>query len=185
MADVTRKTNLNSRLFARAVALICALTCSQATTAASPPAARALSMEEKVAASDYIIIGKVIRIICREYDPARHRVRDFEDARCNDGWSKSTDWIIEADALLCSKAPPDPHVLLRVTPATELRTVGRQRQHYEGKKMIFFLRRALVTRRDGSTIEALRFARGRRIVFPQPLSTLHTLAPALETLCPP
>ncbi len=142
-------------------------------------------MEEKVAASDYVIIGKVIRIICREYDPARHRMRDIEDGRCNDGWSKSTDWIIEADALLCGKAPPDPHVLLRITPATELRTVGRQRRHYEGKKMIFFLRRALVTRRDGSTSEALRFAQGRRIAFPQPLSTLHTLAPALEKLCPP
>ena len=65
-------------------------------------------MDEKVVASDYIIIGKVIRVICREYDQRGHRVLDIEGDRCNDGWSKSTDWVLEADVLLCSKAPPDP-----------------------------------------------------------------------------
>jgi len=133
-----------------------------------------------VLASDYIVTGIVIRIICREYDPAHHRVLDVEDARCNDNWSKSTDWVIEAENLLCRKRPPDPHVLLRITPSTQLRTVGRQRRHYAGKKMIFFLRRALVSMRDGSTVEALRFAKGRRTVFPQPLSTLEKLLPALN-----
>ena len=151
---------------------------------ASPVAAQPLSQEEKVLASDYIVTGAVIRVICREYDPAHHRVLDVEDARCNDSWSKSTDWVIEAENLLCRKAPPDPHVLLRITPSTQLPTVGRQRRHYVGKKMIFFLRRARVTRHDGSTVEALRFAKGRRIVFPQPISTLDRLLPALNKLCP-
>ena len=144
-----------------------------------------MSIDEKVIASDYVIVGKVIRIICRQYDTARRRVIDIEDDRCNDEWSKSTDWVIEADALLCGKAPPDPHVLLRITPATELRTVGRQRRHYLGNKMIFFLGRIPATRRAGTTVEALSFARGRRIAFPQALSTLDKLTPALNKHCPP
>ena len=142
-------------------------------------------MDEKVVASDYIIIGKVIRVICREHDQSGHRVLDIEGDRCNDGWSKSTDWVLEADVLLCSKAPPDPYVLLRITPSTELPTVGRQRRHYQGKKMIFFLRRARLVQRDGSEVESLRFAEGRRVAFPQPLSTLDKLAPALRKHCAP
>ena len=179
-----QNASLNPIYLGCAALLLCAL-CPPRLLAASPSAAGSLSIEEKVVASDYIIVGKVIRIICREYDASRHRVLDVEDHRCNDGWSKSTDWVIEADALLCSKAPPDPDVLLRITPATQLRTLGRQRRHYAEKKMIFFLRRAQVVRRDGSAVEALRFARGRRIAFPQPLSTLEKLAPALKKHCPP
>jgi len=164
--------------------MLCAL-CMAHAVATSPPAAKSLSMDEKVIASDYVIIGKVVRVICREYDKRRHRVLDIEDDRCNDSWSKGTDWVIEAEALLCSKALPDPHVLLRITPSTELPTVGRQRRHYEGKKMIFFLRSARVIRRDGSAVDALRFAKGRRVAFPQPLSTLEKLAPALKKHCAP
>jgi len=177
-------TSMKSKLFHPAVCLICAGWISLGAAGASGSAAQPLSQEEKVLASDYIVTGTVIRILCREYDPAHHRVLDVEDARCNDSWSKSTDWVIEAENLLCRKRPPDPHVLLRITPSTQLRTVGRQRRHYAGKKMIFFLRRALVSMRDGSTVEALRFAKGRRTVFPQPLSTLERLLPALNKHCP-
>ena len=184
MHCAAQKTFLSSIYLGCAALLLYAL-CPAKLLAASPSAAGPLSIEEKVTASDYIIVGKVIRIICREYDASRHRVLDIEDGRCNDGWAKSTDWVIEADALLCRKAPPDPNVLLRITPATQLRTVGRQRRHYAGKKMIFFLRRAQVIRRDGSAVEALRFAGGRRIAYPQPLSTLEQLAPALKKHCPP
>lgn len=175
---------MNSRTFHPTLYLVCAASLALGAAGAPPVAAQPLSQEEKVLASDYIVTGAVIRVICREYDPAHHRVLDVEDARCNDSWSKSTDWVIEAENLLCRKAPPDPHVLLRITPSTQLPTVGRQRQHYVGKKMIFFLRRARVTRRDGSTVEALRFAKGRRIAFPQPISTLDQLLPALNKLCP-
>jgi len=175
---------MNSRTFHPTLYLVCAASLALGAAGAPPVAAQPLSQEEKVLASDYIVTGAVIRVICREYDPAHHRVLDVEDARCNDSWSKSTDWVIEAENLLCRKAPPDPHVLLRITPSTQLPTVGRQRQHYVGKKMIFFLRRAQVTRRDGSTVEALRFAKGRRIAFPQPISTLDELLPALNKLCP-
>ena len=175
---------MNSRTFHPTLSLVCAASLALGAAGASPVAEQPLSQEEKVQASDYIVTGAVIRIICREYDPAHHRVLDVEDARCDDSWSKSTDWVIEAENLLCRKAPPDPHVLLRITPSTQLPTVGRQRQHYVGKKMIFFLRRALVTRHDGSTVEALRFAEGRRIAFPQPISTLDRLLPALNKLCP-
>lgn len=175
---------MNSRTFHPTLYLVGAASLALGAAGAPPVAAQPLSQEEKVLASDYIVTGAVIRVICREYDPAHHRVLDVEDARCNDSWSKSTDWVIEAENLLCRKAPPDPHVLLRITPSTQLPTVGRQRQHYVGKKMIFFLRRARVTRRDGSTVEALRFAKGRRIAFPQPISTLDQLLPALNKLCP-
>jgi len=142
-------------------------------------------MDEKVIASDYIIIGTVIRVICREYDKSRHRVLDIETDRCNDAWSKGTDWVIETEALLCGKAPPDPHVLLRITPSTELPTAGRQRQHYQGKTMIFFLRRERLIGRNGTAVETLRFAKGRRVAFPQPRSTLEKLAPALNKHCAP
>jgi hypothetical protein len=175
---------MKSKLFCPAACLVCALACSSGASGASRPAPQPLSNDEKVLASDYIVIGTVIRIICREYKPDRHRVIDIEDQRCNDSWSKSTDWVIEADALLCRKAPPDPHVLLRITPATTLRTVGQQHRHYAGKKMIFFLRRAMLIKRDGATVEALRFAKGRQTVFPQPLSTLEKLVPALKKYCP-
>lgn len=181
MSPAFPPTSMKSRLFRPAAFLICALALLIGASRAAP---QPLSQDEKVLVSDYIVIGTVIRIICREYIPARHRVIDIEDQRCNDSWSKSTDWVIEAEGLLCRKAPPDPHVLLRITPETQLRTVERQRQHYVGKKMIFFLRRALVSMRDGSTMEALRFAKGRRIAFPQPLSTLETLVPALKKHCP-
>lgn len=181
--DRANQTSMKTKLSIGGMGLVSALACVTGTPPAAVAAPRALSYEEKVLASDYVIIGTVIRIICREYDPARHRVLDVEDERCNDGWSRTTDWVIEAEALLCRKTPPDPHVLLRITPATELCTVGRQRRHYSGRKMIFFLRRALVSRRDGSTVEALRFAKGRRTVFPQPLSTLEKLVPALNKHC--
>ena len=184
MTSAIKRANSKSKRPLQAVFLGCALACSFGTLGASPSAPRPLSYDEKVLASDYIIVGTVIRIICREYDPVRHRVLDIEDRRCNDAWSKTTDWVIEADVLLCSKTLPDPHVLLRITPATELRTVGRQRRHYAGKKMIFFLRRAMLSRRDGSTVEVLRFAKGRRTAFPQPLSTLEKLAPAIKKHCP-
>ena len=175
---------MNSRLFHAAPWLVCTAAFAFCAAGASPVAAQPLSQEEKVLASDYIVTGAVIRVICRDYDPAHHRVVDVEDARCDDSWSKGTDWVIEAENLLCRKAPPDPHVLLRITPSTQLPTVGRQRQHYVGKKMIFFLRRARVTRRDGSTVEALHFAEGRRVAFPQPISTLDQLLPALNKHCP-
>jgi len=175
---------MKSKLFHCAVYLVCVAAGALSAAGGLRAAAGPLSQEEKVLASDYIVTGTVIRIICREYNPARHRVLDVEDARCNDSWEKTTDWVIEADNLLCRKAPPDPHVLLRITPSTQLPTVGRQREHYLDKKMIFFLRRALVTRRDGSTVEALRFAEGRQTVFPQPVSTLDALLPALNKHCP-
>ncbi len=175
---------MKSKLFYCAAGLIWALGWPSGAWGATRPASQPLSNGEKVIASDYIVIGTVIRIICREYKPDLHRVFDIEDERCNDSWSKTTDWVIKAEALLCRKAPPDPHVLLRLTPATQLHTVARQREHYMGKKMIFFLRRALVSRRDGSTVEALRFAKGRQTAFPQPLSTLEKLIPAIQKHCP-
>jgi len=106
---------MKSSQFRPAACLICALALLIGVSRAEP---QPLSQDEKVLASGYIVVGTVIRIICREYIPARHRVIDIEDQRCNDSWSKSTDWVIEAEGLLCREAPPDPHVLLRITPET-------------------------------------------------------------------
>lgn len=176
-------TSMISKLFSSALGLLCMWSLSLGAWGASRPAYQPLSQDEKVRLSDYVVIGTVIRIICRQYDPARHRVFDIEDERCNDKWSKSIDWVIKAEGLLCRKAPPDPHVLIRITPVTQLRTVGQQRRYYMDKKMIFFLRRALVTKRDGSTVEALRIAKGRQTVYPQPISTLEKLVPAMKKHC--
>lgn len=88
--DRANQTSMKTKLSIGGMGLVSALACVTGTPPAAVAAPRALSYEEKVLASDYVIIGTVIRIICREYDPARHRVLDVEDERCNDGWSRTT-----------------------------------------------------------------------------------------------
>lgn len=169
-------------LFSWLAVLACAFAWSSGASSVPRPAP--LTSEEKVLASDYVVVGTVVRIICIERDRAGRRVLEFDDPRCNDDWARSTHWIVRVQRLLCRKAGPDPHVFVRINPATELRTVRQQRQRYVGKQTIFFLARPSIRKGKDFDAEILQFAKGRRIAFPQPASTLNTLAPALEKHCP-
>jgi hypothetical protein len=143
--------------------------------AASRPQPPAMTPEEKVLASDFVVVGSVVDIICVEKRPGTPRDVEIDQKRCNDDWARGAHWVARLDRLLCSKLPQEPYVFVRIEPATELRTVRQQREHYLGRGTIFFLQE--VADRDGTAV--YRFAMGRRIAFPQAASTLTELAPVL------
>ncbi len=143
--------------------------------AASRPQPPAMTPEEKVLASDYVVVGAVVDIICVERRPGTPRAVEIDQKRCNDDWAQGAHWVVRIDRLLCSKMPESPYVFVRIEPATELRTVRQQREHYFARNTVFFLQQ--VAAPDGT--EVYWFAKGRRIAFPQAASTLTELAPVL------
>ena len=143
--------------------------------AASRPQPSALTPEEKVLASDYVVVGAVVGIICVERRHGTPGAVEIDQKRCNDDWARGAHWILRIDRLLCSRLPQDPYRYVRIHPATELRTVRQQREHYFARDTVFFLQR--VAGRDDTDV--YRFAKGRRVAFPQAASTLTELAPVL------
>ncbi len=162
-------------LLASLLLAACGLFEAAGAGAASRPQPPAMTPEEKVLASDYVVVGAVVDIICVERRPGTPRAVEIDQKLCNDDWAQGAHWVVRIDRLLCSRLPQDPYVFVRLEPATELRTVRQQREHYLARGTVFFLQE--VAGRDGTAV--YWFAKGRRIAFPQAASTLTELAPVL------